>query len=228
MLSEDGERQDVELDLGYRNMPLHEVRLAFDNESFFRRVDVYGRNEKVRTVRRAREEAAPVEKAVEVPWQHAASGALYRYPGDGAPDESLTLGLRGDRYRYLQIRIHNYDDPPLEFLGADVSRLRAYLEFQPRGAGEYTLYLGNPDASAPRYDLNRYADRLRREGVLSLAPGPVAPNPARPSEAGQAGEGYSLMIWLALLAAIAVLGYLILRLIHETGQSPPNEASTGR
>jgi hypothetical protein len=213
------ERQtDITLDLGCRHLPLAELRLRFGDASFFRRVAVFGRNSETRKVRVPREDAAPLEEVVEEPWHRLKAGAVHRYPTGAGTDESLALDLSGAHHRYLQVRIHNMDSAPLRFEGAGVTRYRCYVEFQPEAAGPHVAYLGNPAADPPRYDLARYAGRLRRAGVHLLVAGEVVPNPAHEveEEGPPASERYAGLIWLALLIAMGVLALVVYRQVAAT------------
>ncbi|MFW6189555.1 MAG: DUF3999 family protein [Planctomycetota bacterium] len=215
------EVQEITLDLGYRKLPLSGLSLQFGDENFFRHVDLLGRNRNTRTVRKPREDAAPVFEEVEQPWHRVGRDGIYRYSTGGSVDESLTLGLGDARYRYIQLRIHNYDNPPLEFEGAGVTRFRCYLEFPPGSPGSYLLYVGNSDIEPPRYDLARYVDRLRREGTGTVEPTAVVTNPAHAvGEDMEAGGLHPAVLWGALLAAVAFLGYLVWRVARGAERQP--------
>ncbi len=218
----DREHTEINLDLGHRNLPLYRLRLRFREPNFFRPVEVLGRNRIERVVEIPVEGGAPRREVREEPWHHITGGAVYRYPGGGSA-ESLSLNLEGARTRYLQVRVRNYDDPPLTFQGARVNRLRSYLAYRPGGRGPYMLYFGNESASRPRYDLERYADRLRGEGVLTAALGEVERNPAFGVEEKEApwAERHRGLIWAGLLLVLAVLGVLI----YRQAKGAPQEAS---
>ncbi len=222
--SEDRRWQHVDLDLGYRHLPLHQVRAEFEDANFFRRVAVTGRNRTTRTVPRPREDAAPVMQTVEEPWHPVGRGALFRYAVGEDVDESLTLDLAGAPYRFVRISIHNQDNPPLGLVGTEVTRFRGFLELPARAPGEYTLYLGRPDAQPPRYDLAHYVEKLRDEGLTSVTAGQVTDNPAHLApEAAPPAERFSWLVWIALLAALFVLGLLVRRASRQAQGRAPAE-----
>lgn len=203
----------ITLDLGYKNLPLAELILRFTDTNFFRRVHLAGRNCIERVVRVPTEDGASREKTVAEPWQPFSEGAVYRFSAAGSVEESLTLDLKGRKYRYLQLRIDNDDDPPLHFDGARVARLGQFVDFHAKFSGRYVLYFGNPQAAQPRYDIVHYIDRLRTEGVDSATLGRALANPAF----GQAeqtvpwSERHKALLWAALLAVMIVLGLLVYR-----------------
>jgi hypothetical protein len=212
-------RTDITLDLGHRNLPLARLELDFVDANFFRRAEVFGRERLQEVVETPREQAPPVRETREAPWRYITAALLYRYSAGDRADESLTVDLDPAQYRYVQVRVHNQDNPPLALRAARVTRFETYLAFEPRGPGGYTLCLGNPEARKPLYDLPRYADRLRRQGIVGATVGPLQPNPLY----GEGGEGppwserHRGIIWIALLVAGLVLGLLIYR---ETKRAP--------
>ena len=212
---------DIVLDLGCRNLPLHELTLKFADANFFRPVRVEGRNREERVIQTRAEDGPPREKVVEEPWHLIKKGVLYRYSSGASPDESLTVPLRGARQRYLRVRIQNADDPPLSFDGASVTRLLYHVAFQPKCEGPYALYFGDSRARPPRYDIVHYIGRLRDEGTAGAALGQVTANPDFRREEARVpwGERHKWVIWIALLAALAVLGLLVYRQAKTAPQS---------
>ncbi len=209
---------EISLDLGFRNMPLCALTLAFGDRNFFREVGVYGRNSLVQTIRTVVEDSPKLEKSVPVPWRRITTGTVYRFSAGNSVDESLDLKLNGARYRYLLIKIKNYDDPPLEFSAATVTRYSQNVWFAARGQGVYTLYFGNSKAERPKYDVGRYISRLRRENVSTATLGEAIANPAFKLVAPTVpwSERYAGIIWVALLAMLAVLVILIYRISKAT------------
>ena len=120
------------------------------------------------------------------------------------------------------MRIENADDPPLSFEGASATRLVHYLAFPPDGAAGYALYFGNPSARRPSYDVVHYIGRLRQEGVTGAELGAAEPNPAYGPRDRPApwSEQHKWLIWIALLGALAALGFLVYRQI----KTAPSEA----
>ncbi len=130
-LHQDEARTVVTLDLGFRSIPVEELKIAAGTARYERPVAIFGSNSGQRFV--------PL-----------AAARIFRFPGsDSAP---ISLGAH---YRYIRIEIDNGDDPPLR--GIEVaawSRSRALL-LEGGHPPPYTVYYGNPRASAPSYDFAR-------------------------------------------------------------------------
>jgi hypothetical protein len=207
-------RTDITLDLGYRNLPLHELKVDFSDPNFLRTVAVWGRDQETRVVRRVVEDSAALERTVQEPWSKVIGGTIHRFSAEKSADESLSLNLRRTKFRYLQIRIENRDDPPLSFTGARVFRLAQTLEFPTAAGGHYDVLTGYAKAIAPVYDLGHYIDRLRPQGVAHATLGKIRPNPlhTRTERTIPWSERHEEILWLALLAMAAALGFLVYRL----------------
>ncbi len=145
------------------------------------------------------------------------SGRLERRAG---ADAALRLPLR-TRAGAFTLEVEDGDDAPLT-----VSDARALVRV-PRvafkaGGGELRLLLGDPQASAPRYDL-----AALRDEVLAYSAVAVQATPAEASVAHRRGwrellgqAPPTLLLWGALLAAAVALVALTLRLAGR-----PPEAS---
>lgn len=210
---------EIEFDLGFRNLPLHQLTLQVTDDDFFRRVSVSGRSREKRT-RKVDIVVVPTEKTYDEPWYHINTGVLYRYTSGGTKEETLKLDLKGATYRYLQVRIDNGDDPPLHFDGAGVTRLIHYVAFQPRKGKSYTLLFASQRAPRPDYDLPHYIDRLRREGVTRATLGqatehpprePRKPEPKREPRPPDWATRHRAILWIVLLLVLAVLAVLVYR-----------------
>jgi hypothetical protein len=216
---------EISLDVGFRNLPLYELKLLFSDEYFYREVEVFGRNSLTRIVRRMVEDSPKLERSVSVPWRTITKGHVYRFTTDTSVDESPPLKLKDARYRYLLVKIRNHDDPPLHFTGATAKRLIQQVWFAGKGIGKYTLYFGNPKARRPTYDVGRYINRLRKVDVGHARLGEVMPNPAY-KQMGKTlpwSERHAEIIWIVLFGMIAVLGLLIYR-VAMSGRKRGDEA----
>jgi hypothetical protein len=145
------------LTLDGRHAPLAELELVTPETVFMRRVTV--------TVRDVRDLVAS-ERVV-------GSGTLYRVALDGAPAKAQ-LALRFEHMplsRELLVHIHNGDSPPLAVTEVRLRRQPVSVLFMAPVAGRYTLLTGNPQATAPRYDLAAFAGDLRSAHSTLLVAG---------------------------------------------------------
>ncbi len=199
----------ITLDLGYRNLPLNRLRLDFEEADFHRYVTLWGRNATTREVVRRMEGGGERKVTVGQPWRRITDGHIHRYSaGQGY---SSSLDIQAGPYRYLQVRIHNGDDPPLTFVEAEADRFIDTIVFPPRRPGPYWLFFGNPEGEKPDYDLQRYVGRLRSEGVTGAETGDVVPLRLEALEEIPFSELYRWVLWIALLGAVGLVGWMVWR-----------------
>ena len=209
---------EIELDLGRNNLPLRELALSVGDQNFFRRVTVSGRRQPARQT--DGQGLFHRKKTREEPWLHTMSGAIYRYSSGGSQAQSLAIDLRGATFRYLLVRIANADDPPLDFEKAELTRLVHTVAFQAKTGKRYELYFGQKRAGRPVYDLPHYLARLRREGVTPATLGASGAPPPTPRPRPAPTLQHKLILWIVLLAALAVLSLMVYRQAKRA-QPPP-------
>jgi hypothetical protein len=119
---------------------------------------------------------------------------FFRLQHEGRSVEDLEHTLdQSHPTRELGLIIENGDNPPLKIDDVEITRHVLPLVFQADVAGEWQLFAGNPQASAPSYDLAKMSDQLRRASSVLVKAGAVEANPAFRAEAalpatGEAGE----------------------------------------
>jgi hypothetical protein len=146
-----------------RHLPLAALEFATSEPLFMRRVTI-----SIREVRGA----APVERIV-------GSGTIYRVALDGAPARA-ELAVSFDftpPTRELLVHIHNRDSPPLAIEGVTAKRRPVNLLFMATAAGTFQLLSGNPQATAPRYDLAAFAGEMREASAAAVIPGELEAMP---------------------------------------------------
>lgn len=117
-----------------------------------------------------------------------------------APDVNLASPTR------WTISIDNGDDAPLHVNAVRLEMLQRSLCFESAGAGQYTLFYGDPALAAPRYD---YAALFAYQPAGAAATAsPEQPNPAYQARPDQRpfSERHPALLWIALAAVIALLG----------------------
>ena len=117
------------------------------------------------------------------------------------------------------ITIDNGDDIPLTLNSVRLEMLQRNLCFEAAASARYSLYYGDPALSTPRYD---YATLFtKRADAVEAAVGPEQQNPAyqpRPDERPFT-EKHPALLWVALIAVIALLGGIALRTGRRTAQT---------
>ncbi len=139
-----------------------------------------------------------------------ARGRLVRRAGDPRP---LTVECTATPVERLELRIQDGDDAPLAF-----SRVTGHFPvptlYFAAPPGRYQLLLGNPEASAPRYELERVRDLILAVVSTEAEAGSLEENPdfsVRARFAGDKGK-QQILLWVVLGLAVVVLMGLTLRL----------------
>ncbi|MEI6033509.1 MAG: DUF3999 family protein [Verrucomicrobiae bacterium] len=147
------------LTLDGSHVPLAGLTLEAKDQLFMRRVEV--------SIREMRGNVSS-ERTI-------GSGTIYRVALDGAAARTqLDIPLSvSPPTRELLIHIRNGDSPPLTFEGAQAQQHPVNLLFNATAAGGYTLLSGNPQASAPRYDLAAFAGEMHKASATQAVPGNV-------------------------------------------------------
>lgn len=130
-LRQDGARTIVSLDLGFRNLPVDELRIAAKTARYERPVEISGSDSGQRFV---------------------ALGAarIFRFPGSASAPIPV-----GAHHRYIRIEVDNGDDAPLRGIEVSAwSRSRALL-LEGGHPPPYTVFYGSSRADAPNYDFAR-------------------------------------------------------------------------
>lgn len=131
--------------------------------------------------------------------------------GTTAITEDLAVNVFGDYTGRLTITIDNGDDPPLAFDRIQPQSLERRLYFEPQGKTSLKLYYGDDRLATPVYD---YAKFFREDPDASPARlASETPNPAytgRPDDRPWS-EQHKAVLWVALLLAVVVLGWLAFR-----------------
>jgi hypothetical protein len=143
-----------------------------------------------------------------------ADGRLAQRGEQPAP---LTVAFAPARVDGLELRVDDGDELPLTFHAVRVRALVSEL-YLAAPAGKYYLLLGDPDATAPRFELARVRDVVLAVDAGTADAGPVVANPAYSLRArvaaGERLEGAipQIVLWSVLLGAVVVLAVLTLRL----------------
>lgn len=156
------------------------------------------------------------------PRQLLASGRLTRRALDPRP---LEIVLPGDRLVSLELEVTDGDDAPLDLTGGPGPRVEARFPlpdlYLPAPAGEYQLLLGNPEAGRPRYELEQVRAVVLAARSARLESGELEVNPAfsRGARLATAPGFQTVLLWLAVGLAVAVLAGLTLRLVRQEGEA---------
>lgn len=192
-LRQHGARTIVTLDLGFRNVPVDELRITAETGRYERPVAVFGSNVQQRFV--------PL-----------AAARISRFPGSVSAPISIDA-----HHRYIRIEIDNGDDAPLRGIEVTAwSRSHALL-LEGGHPPPYTAYYGSPHTDSPSYDFARLPESAI--GVTRAVRGRLGSERANrafeplPDTRSFAARNPGLLTGALALAALAVgaVGLLALR-----------------
>jgi hypothetical protein len=116
-------------------------------------------------------------------------------------------------HKTIVVIISNGDDPPLKITGARLEQHERRVYLDTTGAGPLTLYYGDEKLDAPVYDYAKLFQKDNRAEAAKL--GEETANAAytgRPDERPWS-DRHPALLWIAIVAAVLVLGALALRSI---------------
>jgi hypothetical protein len=142
--------------------------------------------------------------------------------GQKIDSEQTTLDLDGMTPETLRVIIHNGDDPPLKITGIQIQQYQRRIYFNSAVAPQ--LYYGDEKLTAPEYD---YAKLFQKDAHAVRAElGPEQSNSAytgRPDDRPWS-ERHPAVLWIAIIAAVVVLGGLALKSMKSVAATPANKS----
>ena len=210
---EDAERKQTILLLQafHPGFPADTIRLDIPQRNFYREVVVEGSYDSLY-------------------WIPLQSGEILydfdtpRFVGD---DRELRLGE--SRYLYYRITIFNEDNPPLPVEEPIASGFARKIIFAAAAGETYRLYYGNPEASAPSYELEKLFPYLVTEDLPVARLGlrevnPAFDAPAPPPEGVPFTERYPWLLPTVVALAALLVGLLLASLTRQVrGRLRPPE-----
>ena len=187
------------IDLGARHTP--GVRMEFDplSKNFRRHIYVYGSNDNKE-------------------WSEVDNTEIFDIRAGRVEKRQLSLDYNEAKFRYLRIRIFNYDDPPLKMKAVRVYGWPRQLLFRREPGRSYRLFYSNAKAAAPRYDLEQLSSYLKPEQLPLASLGSERTNESFTTDSADEPkpDRHPAWLWATLGAAAIVLGALIYRLAKMT------------
>ncbi|MBN2309757.1 MAG: DUF3999 family protein [Candidatus Hydrogenedentes bacterium] len=196
-----------EIDLGYRNLPVVEIAVEVGDPLFHRGYELVGRNAAVEPIERKTETGWDVVER-EAPWQHVDEGVLYRIRHEGKESERVRIDCIRAPYRFLQLRVHEGDNPPLAIEDISVLRGEVGVVFNSEPGEEYALIGGNPKARRPNYDLAKSFAELGEQDLPVVQLAAQTPLEHEPKPLPWT-ERHGIILWLALILAVGAMLALI-------------------
>ena len=175
-------------------VPISEVRFDTTQDAFYRPVSVETSDDGQR-------------------WSLAAAGEIFRTTEHGQPRASLAVDFPEQVSGRWRVTVHNRSDAPLAALTASFATTPRHVIFRQEPGQDYRLAYGNARASAPQYDLARSIDPALVSSAPAVSLGPAVENSGYANPAPWT-EQHQVVLWLALGAAVLVLGVLAVRTLR--------------
>ncbi len=211
----------LDLDLGFRNLPVANLQFDIMTPYFYRGYELFGRNQsKEKIPRKTETRWDTIEQ--DVPWRPLHRGVLYRIRHKQKIDQSLKVEGVNTPYRYLQLRIFDEDNPPLKIGEVSIYRRDTHLIFQAQPGQGYTLIGGNPKAGEANYDLTKSIQGLEDLTLPRVSLGPLTAIPHK-EKIPPWTERHSILLWIILILAVGTMVILIarnLKKLPSLGQRP--------
>lgn len=153
-------------------------------------------------------------------WREVARGDIYRYPSASDSEDgewqrsSMRVEFPAARGRHWRVTVLNRSDAPVEGLAPTLQSNAYRIFFRQEPGAAYWLLYGNSRAGKPSYDLSYLNNREDLERAVSASLGQEEVNPGYLSPESWT-EKHSEVLWVALFAAVVVLGWLALRTLRS-------------
>jgi hypothetical protein len=147
-------------------------------------------------------------------WRRAGAGEISRTVEGGQPRESLSVAFEERRAAEWRISVHDGNDTAVPDLVPAAFATPRRVVFNQEPGRRYTLIYGHARASAPQYDLSRLTDEAVLDAAVDAGLGPAITN-ANYSDPAPWTEQNPIVVWVALLVAVAVLGWLAVRALKS-------------
>ncbi len=157
------------------------------------------------------------------PYPRLLGAANWSRDGADTPDRFAVPLHTAPSTNELFLEIDHGDNQPFTPVAVEAAYPIYRLRFRASTPGDCTLFYGNPQAHAPRYDLTLAAARLvlARENLAQLSPADV--EPARPDHNGFSlgGPWAKVAFWVALGLVVMVLLFVVARLLPKPPDPVP-------
>jgi len=125
--------------------------------------------------------------------------------------EQTSLDIEGTGPATLQIKIHNGDDAPLQITDARLQQYERRIYFDSPSGAEAHFYYGDGKLGPPVFDYAKLFSKDANADSLALRPETTnAAYTGRPDDRPWS-ERHPAVLWLAIVAAVAILGTIALR-----------------
>ena len=131
--------------------------------------------------------------------------------GQSVTSDDLTIDIYSRTASAVKVAIENGDDKPLPMEQVRPLAVERRVYFDPGGRAAVQLYYGDAKIDSPTYDYARFFQQSPNAAIAQLgSPGANSEFMSRPDDRPWS-ERHQVVLWIAMLAAVVVLGALALR-----------------
>lgn len=219
-ITQDNDRKEtlVRIDLGFKNLPINRIRIQADDPFFYRGFSISAGNDPNTSGKDRKETFRTKAEPQTEPIRYLCSGVFYRIRDKEDSRESLVLEDIYIPYRYVELRIYNGDNPPLNITSVGLWRGAVDLIFEARAGRSYSLLGGNQAARAPDYDLSSSIRDLNKGNLPAVRTGPSTKGAEKKTPWT---ERHGTLILALLIVLAGGVGFFIFRSMRNLPSPPP-------
>lgn len=198
-VSQDAKERTTEiiLDLGVAGIPHRRAEIQTGSTNFNRAVAIYDSEDRK-------------------DWRLLSHVYIYKVATAKFTGDLLGFGYPESNRRYLRVSVKNGDDRPIDIGNVTLYGVVRNILFRSDPGKEYYVYLGNPEAKRPQYDIEKISPYVETTELTRVSAGPVAENavfvaPEPPKKPFT--ERYPYVLPVSLGAVVAVLAFMLLRVV---------------
>ena len=203
----DDKTTEVILDLGAKGIPHRKVAIETANENFSRAVQISESGDKNN-------------------WRAIGYAYVFSVNTPKFTGSNLEFSYPESNNRYLKLSILNRDDRPIAISGVKITGLVRRILFNFDPSKEYFIYLGNPDAKRPQYDIESISQYVDFNLINQVSASSVEKNSSFKEKTlplPPLSERSPYVLPTVLGIAVAILAFLLLRLLTNLKKNLPEE-----
>ena len=198
---------EVVLDLGAKGIPHRKIAVETSSENFNRAVQISESDDKNN-------------------WRAIGYAYIFSVNTPKFTGLNLEFSYPESNDRYLKLSILNRDDRPIAISGVKITGLVRRILFNFDPSKEYFIYLGNPDAKRPQYDIESISQYVDFNLINQVSASLVEKNSSfkeKTPPLPPLSERSPYVLPTVLGIAVAILAFLLLRLVTKLKKSSPEE-----
>lgn len=184
---------NIVLDFGASGVPHRKVRLFSNATNFSRAVNIYSSSDGMN-------------------WRFISQDYIYSISAKKFSGSRLEFSYPETNRRYLKISILNFDDQPISVNSIKVFGIVRRVIFKYEPGKTYFVYAGNPQASRPKYDIEKILPYADLSSIDYMQIGSLEENPNYTPPVKPLTERWPYLLPAVLVLIIALLAFLLIRI----------------